>query len=141
MASHSTRVREAHRTNGSRRMVLSDSERASSPTRVEEESKDPTAAPVSTPCFVYILQCADGSYYIGSTSDLRERERIHNEGHGAEYTASRRPVRLIYSEPHESWPAAREREAQLKRWSHAKKKALIDGDGSRLHVLAKRRGS
>ena len=106
-------------------MALSDPERAHEPRRVE--------------CFVYILLCADGSYYVGSTSDLREREPVHNDGHGAEYTASRRPVRMVYLEIQESWPAARSREARIKRWSRAKKKALIDGDRRRLQTLARRR--
>ncbi len=140
MASHSTRASEDRSTTGPRRMALSDSERAFASTRVEEESKGKTMAPVRAPCFVYVLLCSDGTYYVGSTRDLLERERTHNEGHGAEYTAARRPVRVIYSEPHESWPAARKREAQLKGWSGAKKKALIDGNRSHLHVLAKRRG-
>jgi putative endonuclease len=135
---HSTRPGEAHPTDGPRRMALSDAERAHVSERVEGESKGQTAAPGTEPCFVYIVTCADGSYYVGSTSDVAERERIHNEGHGAEYTAARRPVRVIYSEHHESWPAARRREAQLKRWSRAKKEALIEGDRSRLHVLARR---
>jgi putative endonuclease len=97
-------------------------------------------APVSTSCFVYILLCSDGTYYVGCTADLRDRERVHNEGHGADYTASHRPVRLVYSEECESWPAAREREAQLKRWSHAKKKALVEGQLEHLHQLARHRG-
>ncbi len=132
MASHSTPRREAQRTDGPRRMALS--ERA-----IAGESKGQTPAPATGPCFVYILACSDGSYYVGSSSDLREREHIHNEGHGAEYTAARLPVRMVYSEQHESWPAAREREAQIKKWTRAKKKALIDGDRKRLHSLAKRR--
>lgn len=45
--------------------------------------------------------------------DVAVRERIHNEGHGAVYRATRRPVRLVYSEAHQSWPSARKREAQL----------------------------
>jgi putative endonuclease len=98
-----------------------------------------TPASVSTPCFVYILLCADDSYYVGVSTDPQERERVHNDGHGAEHTAVHRPVRLVYSEPHESWSAAREREAQLKRWSHAKKAALVDGARQRLRGLAKRR--
>jgi putative endonuclease len=104
-----------------------------------EESKSQTPTPGSAPCFVYILSCSDGSFYVGCASDLLERERIHNDGHGAEHTAARRPVRLVYSEPHDSWPAAREREAQLKRWSRAKKMALIEGNGQLLHTLARRR--
>ena len=109
----STRTREAHPTGGPRRMALSDPERAHVPSRVEGESKGQTPAPGTEPCFVYILKCADGSYYVGSTSDLSERERIHNEGHGAMYTATRRPVRLVYSDAHQAWPAARKREAQF----------------------------
>jgi predicted GIY-YIG superfamily endonuclease len=96
-------------------------------------------APGSVPYSVYILRCADGTLYVGSTSDLTERERRHNEGRGATYTASRTPVQLVYSEEHPSRLAAQRREAQLKRWSRAKKEALIEGDRSRLHVLARRR--
>ncbi len=140
MASHSTRKREAQGTDGPRRMALSDPERANPSSRVEGESKGQTSAPLSTPCFVYIVRCSDGTYYVGCTVDLRERQRTHNEGHGAEFTVARRPVRLVYSEAHDSWPAARKREAQLKRWSHAKKKALVEGNVERLHTLAKRRG-
>jgi putative endonuclease len=96
-------------------------------------------APVADPCFVYILLCSDGTYYVGCTTEVRDREQTHNEGHGADYTASRRPVRMVYSEAHESWAAGRTREAQIKHWSHAKKKALVEGDVERLHSLAKRR--
>jgi putative endonuclease len=138
-ASDSIRSREDGPTDGPRRMALSDPERANPSPRGEGESKGETPAPAQGSCFVYILECSDGSYYIGATSDPIERERIHNEGYGSEHTARRRPVRLVYSERHESWPAGREREAQLKRWSHAKKQALIDGDRRRLHGLAKRR--
>jgi putative endonuclease len=146
MASHSTRegkrpssplkssdrAREAQETNGPRRMALSEQMDAG-------ESKGQTPAPGTEPCFVYILKCANGSYYVGSTTDVVDRERIHNEGYGAEYTAAHRPVRLVYSEAHECWPAARNREAQLKRWTRAKKEALIAGDTSRLRELAERR--
>jgi putative endonuclease len=132
MASHSTVGREGTPTTGPRRMALSE-------LTIAGESKGKTPAPVPAPCFVYILVCADGSYYVGATSDLSTRERIHNEGQGAEHTSSRRPVHLVYSEAHESWPAAREREAQLKRWTRAKKAALIEADGQLLHTLARRR--
>jgi putative endonuclease len=103
------------------------------------ESKGQTSAPATTPYFVYILSCSDGTLYVGSTSDIARRERTHNEGHGAKYTAGRRPVRVVYSEAHESRSAAQTREAQLKRWSRAKKKELIDGDPNRLHTFATRR--
>jgi len=103
------------------------------------ESKGQTPAPATSPCFVYILKCADGSCHVGSASDVAERERTHNEGHGAEHTAAHRPVHMVYSEAHESWPAARKREAQLKHWTRAKKDALIAGNRSKLHELARRR--
>ncbi len=90
--------------------------------------------------FVYIASCSDGTLYVGSTSDVLERERVHNEGRGAKYTAGRLPVRVVYSEGHESRSAAQQREAQLKKWSRAKKTALVERDGQRLHALAKRRG-
>jgi len=89
--------------------------------------------------FVYILSCSDGTLYVGSTSDVVERERVHNEGRGPKYTAGRLPVRVVYTEGHDSRSAAQQREAQLKHWSHAKKKALTEGDVERLHSLAKRR--
>jgi putative endonuclease len=135
----SARAREATETSGPRRMALSDPERAYDSWRVEGESKGKTPAPATSPCFVYILKCADGSYYVGSTSDVAARERIHNEGHGSEHTSRRRPVRLVYSEAHESWAAARKRETQRKRWTRAKKDVLIAGNRSTLHELARRR--
>ena len=83
--------------------------------------------------FVYILRCADGTLYTGSTTDVQGRELTHNAGRGAKYTAARRPVRVVYFEAHDSRSAAQRREAQLKRWTHAKKEALIAGD----HALLK----
>ena len=77
------------------------------------------------PCFVYILRCADGTLYTGWTTDVAARERAHNRGRGAKYTASRRPVRVIYEEPFETRSAAQKREAEIKRWPRAKKAALL----------------
>lgn len=74
---------------------------------------------------VYLLRCADGTLYAGCTNDLVARERRHNEGRGAKYTAGRRPVRVVYSEGHDSRSAAQAREAELKRWTRARKEALI----------------
>jgi predicted GIY-YIG superfamily endonuclease len=89
--------------------------------------------------YVYILRCSDGSYYIGHTVDLAARERTHNEGHGARFTAARRPVEIVYAE---EWPntiAAIRRERQLKRWSTAKKNALVVLETRTLKDLARRR--
>ena len=88
---------------------------------------------------VYILRCTDGSYYVGTTEDLDGRENAHNGGRGAKYTFLRRPVQLVYSESYDSLEKAIERERQLKGWNRTKKKALIDGDASRLKQLSKRR--
>jgi len=92
------------------------------------------------PHFVYVLRCSDGSFYVGHTTDVAERVEHHHSGRGPAYTAARLPVELMYSRELPSMEAAVQREAQLKRWTRAKKEALIAGDKSRLHLLAKRRG-
>lgn len=89
--------------------------------------------------YAYILRCADGSLYVGTTQDLHGRVTVHNEGRGAAYTFKRGPVRLVYSEPFLSEEAAIRRERQLKNWSRAKKEALIVGDLHSLRRLSKRR--
>ena len=81
------------------------------------------ASPVSH--FVYIVRCADGSLYIGYARDPQARLAAHNCGHGAKYTCSRRPVRLVYAEPLPTLSAALKREYELKQWPRAKKQALI----------------
>ena len=90
--------------------------------------------------FVYILRCADGTPYVGSTSDVNARVVTHNAGRGPRFTACRRPVTLVYSELFETMDQARERESQLKKWSRAKKEALIAGDLAALKGLSRRRG-
>jgi putative endonuclease len=78
--------------------------------------------------FVYILRCADGSFYVGETNDVDKRLADHNRGRGGKRTAARRPVRMVYAEELADRETALARERQLKRWSRAKKKALIAGD-------------
>ncbi len=75
--------------------------------------------------FCYILVCADGSYYTGWTTDPARRERQHNRGVGARYTATRRPVRLAYLEPQPDRSTAMRRERQIKTLPRSKKSALI----------------
>lgn len=87
------------------------------------------------PYFTYLLRCRDGTFYTGSTTDLAARERAHNEGRGAKYTAGRRPVRLIYSEVHDSRSAAQKRECQIKRWSRRRKAALAADGAASEHPL------
>jgi predicted GIY-YIG superfamily endonuclease len=90
--------------------------------------------------FTYMLRCSDQSLYVGHTEDLASREQIHNDGHGAAHTATRRPVRMVYAEEDPSELEALRREQQLKRWSVKKKEALIANDLKRLKSLSKRRG-
>jgi putative endonuclease len=89
--------------------------------------------------FVYILECSDKSFYVGYTKDIGARLKAHNSGKGAVYTATHRPVSLLYHEPHQTKESAIKREIQIKKWSRAKKQALINGDLANLHQLSKRR--
>jgi len=88
--------------------------------------------------FTYIVRCADDTLYVGHTENLASREQAHNDGHGATYTAARRPVRMVYAEEHASVASAIAREHQLKRWSHKKKEALVVGDRPALRSLGRR---
>ncbi|MCK5027139.1 MAG: GIY-YIG nuclease family protein [Candidatus Pacebacteria bacterium] len=75
---------------------------------------------------VYILKCADGTLYTGSTLDVKKREHEHNElKSGAKYTRARRPVKLVYSERCKNYAKAREREAEIKRMERNEKLQLI----------------
>lgn len=89
--------------------------------------------------FVYILKCSDDSFYVGHCSDLQHRLAEHNRGEGAKHTRDRLPVQLVYFEQLETQNEAVHRERQLKRWSRAKKEALIGGDMAALKRAAKRR--
>lgn len=74
---------------------------------------------------VYILRCSDDSLYTGITNNLDKRLDAHNAGTGAKYTASRRPVRVIYFEVQADRSAASKREAAIKKLSRAQKLMLI----------------
>jgi predicted GIY-YIG superfamily endonuclease len=78
--------------------------------------------------FVYMLRCANGSLYVGETSDVAQRLADHNRGRGAAHTSKHRPLQLAWVERHDTRELCLERERQLKRWSRAKKQALIAGD-------------
>ena len=76
--------------------------------------------------FVYILECADKSFYVGCTNNLEKRLEQHNNSKwGAHYTKIRRPVVLKYSEKFKTLIEARRRESQIKSWPRKKKLALI----------------
>ncbi len=75
--------------------------------------------------YAYILRCVDGTLYSGYTTDLARREKEHNDGVGAKYTRSRRPVKLVYHEAFTTRSDAMKREAALKKLTKAEKEALI----------------
>ena len=89
--------------------------------------------------YVYVLCCADGSYYVGYAQDLERRLKAHSDGIAAPYTARRLPVHVAYSEKHESIESARRRELQLKRSSRKKKEALFRGDIAGLKKMSEKR--
>jgi putative endonuclease len=90
--------------------------------------------------FLYILRCADGSFYIGTTrTTLEIRIAQHNAGTLGGYTASRRPVTLVFSQWFDRITDAIESERKLKKWSRAKKEAFVRGDLTALRQLSARR--
>jgi putative endonuclease len=86
---------------------------------------------------VYILLCADGSYYVGITrATLEPRIAQHDAGTFDGYTARRRPVRLVFHQEFQRITDAIAAERQVKGWRRAKKEALIRGDFEALRKLA-----
>ena len=91
--------------------------------------------------FVYIVECSDGSYYCGITNDVPRRLDEHNLGKDpTSYTHSKRPVHLKYSAHFGDVHEAIAWEKRVKRWSRAKKEALIAGDFDELIFRSKRKG-
>ena len=76
------------------------------------------------PVYCYMVECADGSFYTGWSTDPVRRARQHNRGVGARYTRLHRPVRLVYVEEQPDVSSALKRERVLKAFSHEKKKSL-----------------
>lgn len=76
---------------------------------------------------IYILECSDGTYYIGNTNNLEKRLREHNGelSGGAKYTRSRRPVRVVYCKNMDSESSALKKEIELKKLTRSQKKSLI----------------
>ena len=109
---------------------------------------------------VYILKCANGQYYVGSTTNIARRLDEHDSAmlainptdstqdrpgsvqpkyRGAKFTKAHQPVKLVYTEEYENEHEARMREQQLHGWSRAKKEALIRGDIETLKQLSKKK--
>jgi predicted GIY-YIG superfamily endonuclease len=86
---------------------------------------------------LYILECADGTLYIGHTDQLDERMIQHETGCVDSYTSKRRPLKLVHAQEFESRYEALTMERKLKGWSKAKKLAYIAGDWGTVKALAK----
>jgi putative endonuclease len=87
--------------------------------------------------YMYILKCANDSYYTGSTTDLERRLKQHQNGEGANFTRKHLPVKLVYFEEFHRIDLAFYREKQVQGWSRRKKEALINGKPEKLPELSK----
>lgn len=90
--------------------------------------------------FVYILKCSDGTFYTGVTSNLEKRISEHQSGkHADSYTFTRRPLQLVFYSEFTDINLVIEKEKQIKKWSKAKKEALIKNEFDKLPNLAKKK--
>lgn len=89
--------------------------------------------------WVYMIQCADRSYYVGHTDELEKRVLQHERGECGGYTSTPRPVRLIFTQEFASREEALAAELQIKGWSRKKKEALVQGNWAEMSRLAQRR--
>ena len=76
--------------------------------------------------YTYMVKCSDGTLYTGWTTDLEHRVKAHNDGEGAKYTRSRRPVELVYYEEYATKAAAMKREYSIKQLTRKQKEKLIE---------------
>ena len=77
-------------------------------------------------CYMYILRCSNGQYYVGSTKELAQRMEQHQQGEGSKFTKKHLPVELVYYEEYQRIDEAFIREHQIKGWNRKKKEALIN---------------
>lgn len=89
--------------------------------------------------YMYILRCADGILYTGTTTDISRRVTEHNRKKGGACTRGRLPVKLVYKEIYSNRSEAQKREAQIKRWTRKKKLSLIKRSSTLLVKLSKSR--
>ncbi|RSL29583.1 GIY-YIG nuclease family protein [Salibacterium salarium] len=75
--------------------------------------------------YVYILECGDGTYYTGYTTDVAQRIKMHKSGKGAKYTRGRGPLRLVYQEAFATKQEAMRAEYDMKKWTRQDKEALL----------------
>lgn len=83
-------------------------------------------------CYCYIVECVDGTYYTGWTTDPERRVKQHNKGSGAKYTSARRPVKLVYLESQPNRADAMKRELAIKKMKRIQKSRLIEGANNRV---------
>lgn len=88
-------------------------------------------------CYMYILECSNGQYYVGSTQDLDLRLKQHQAGEGFIFTKKHLPVKLVYYEKFQRIDEAFNREHQVKRWNRLKKEALINNQPELLRELSR----
>lgn len=93
---------------------------------------------MSVGAYLYILRCADGRYYVDTRKTLDERLGEHNAGLHGGFTATRRPVTMVFAQHFETIVDAVAVERQVKGWSRAKKETMINGEWNRLRELARR---
>jgi putative endonuclease len=90
--------------------------------------------------YVYILECSDNTYYTGITSNISKRFIEHKTGkHENSYTYSRRPLELVYYAEFTNVELAIDNEKRIKKWSKAKKEALINNEYDKLPNLSKKK--
>ncbi|WP_208425935.1 MULTISPECIES: GIY-YIG nuclease family protein [Salinibacter] len=80
--------------------------------------------------YVYVIECSDGTYYTGYTTDVERRVDEHNDGTAAKYTRGRRPVTLVHVESYDSQSAAMQREYAIKQLRRAAKEELVQTDAN-----------
>lgn len=76
--------------------------------------------------YTYMVKCSDGTLYTGWTTDLEHRVKAHNDGEGAKYTRSRRPVELVYYEEYATKAEVMKREYSIKQLTRKQKEKLIE---------------
>lgn len=109
----------------------------SAPEKCPEQAQRAEGASSNTMFYIYILECEQDRLYVGSCEDIKARFIAHRQGLGAEYTRRFKPVRIAFTESFETRAEAMSREAQVKRWSRAKKQALIENNTDQLKHLSK----
>ena len=85
-------------------------------------------------CYCYIVECSDGTYYTGWTTDPERRVKQHNKGVGAKYTSTRRPVKLVYLETQPDRTDAMRRELAIKKMNRIQKSKLVEKYGEVVEV-------